>query len=326
MFDITGVISFSNLVFICSILLIVGGFIWMFGLYFALIIILIPPLIIEFALYGGLTFAIYKIPAIFSPNTAFIWGLLFASGLSATTLLTGLRTNKGNLQLFNFVNMLIHAFTGVYLKSSLICSVSVMFFMSLIGFHMGFGQGFFVIGYTDKKSIPSGTVASGIVTIVGSLLKILLENELNTLHTISHTTSLTIHPFMQYAILFVPGMIWLGPFVFFLSLLITSSKLYCSRNYAFYVNYNLINIVLSVSAVLLGNLYGIQQLTGFSGTFFALYLTQKYIELMPNKTEIWALTSIILGAFLYIVNMHYRSEFEKYGLSEYFNLYPPVPN
>jgi len=317
MFDITTLITTSNLFLILAILLIVGGCILLFGVHIKSILLVVPSVVIEFVLYVGLGFAVYVTPKVFSQDIYYIWGLLFAMGLSATTCLTGYRMKGGNMQLFYFVNMLIHAIAGMYLQSSLVCSVAVSFFMSLIGFHMGFGQGYVVLGYTEKKYVASATMASGIVTFMGSLLRVSLENSIASATPIS--------PLMQYAQLFVPGMIWLGPSVFFLSMLISSSKLYCNNN-ELYASNNMLNILLSASAVVLGNLYGIPQLSGFSGTFFALFLAEKYVELVPNRVEVWAITSILVGTILYAFNVYFRAEFEKYGLYEYFHLVPPFPN
>lgn len=324
MFDITGLITFSNLIFVFSTVMIVGGCIWLFGLYFAKIIRVIPPFLIEVILYNSLIFAIYLSPKLFSSDTAFAWGLLFALGMSATTLLTAHRIKKENSQIYNFyvINMLIHAVVGIYLQSFLICSISVAFFMMFIGFHMGFGQGYIVLGYTDKNVIASATVTSGIVTIFGSVLRIMLDNS----NSNSISTSPSLSYFMHYTQYFVPGMIWLGPYVFFLSMLITSSKYYCTYyNSAMYAINNILNISLSVVAIFLGNVYNIPQLSGFGGTFFTLYFTQKYIEVMPNRKEVWAASSILIGILLYLVNVYFRAEIETHGLQEYFHLFPPIP-
>jgi predicted transglutaminase-like protease len=152
----------------------------------------------------------------------------------------------------------------------------------------------------------------------------MLDNSIST-STLSSTLSLS--QFMHYAQYFVPGMIWLGPYVFFLSMLITSSRLYCIYydNSAMYAINNILNISLSVVAIFLGNVYNIPQLSGFSGTFFTLYFTQKYIEVMPNRKEVWAASSILIGILLYLVNVYFRAEIETHGLQEYFHLFPPIP-
>ena len=314
MMDITGLLSFSNFIFVISVLMICGGLMWLFGIYVLQIIAYMPFEVIELAMYGVLSYLIYITPTFFGPNLGYMWGFMFELGLTGATLITGLRTKSGNTQLFNFTNMLNYAIIGIYLKSSLISAMSVLFLMAFIGFNIGMGSGFVMFGYKQRDIVPSATLASGIVTAIGTYLQ---------LELISHLETGTKLPFFLHnAQLFVPGMLWFPPFVFFLSLLIVSSRLYDLEHNAYIIN-NIMTIVLSLAAVLLGNLYNITQLTGFSGTFFTLYLAEKYFEVMPNKREYFAWTTFIFGTLLYIVNMHYRSEFETYGLHAYFNIVPP---
>lgn len=311
MFDITGLLSFSNFLFVISVLMIIAACMWLFRIYLLQILLLMSLEVIELILYGSFGYAIYKTPDVFGSEQGYIWGFCFAAGLTATTLITGLRTKSGNVDLFNFGNMMIHAIVSVYLKSSLIAATSVMFLMCFIGFSIGMGPGFVAFGYKDKDVISSATLASGIVTAIGTFLHIKLTEHLEN--------GIPFTPFLRYAQLFTPGMVWFPPFVFFLSLLIVSSKYYSQH---VYVNNNIIAIGLYLVAVLLGNLYNISQITGFSGTFFVLYLCQKYFEIMPNKKEWWAWTLLIIGITLYVVNMYYRTTFEEYGLHAYFNLVP----
>lgn len=139
--NILGLITFSNIIFVLSILMIVAASIWLFGIYFVAIIAILPVQTIELILYLGLGYSAYSSHVWFGPELGYIWALLFGAGLSATTLLTGVRSKSGNAFLFNFVNMMIHGLIGIHVGSTLICSVSVMFFMSLIGFQFGFGPG-----------------------------------------------------------------------------------------------------------------------------------------------------------------------------------------
>jgi len=319
MLDITGVLTFSNFLLVISIVLMFSAFVWLFGIYFATIVLLMPAEMIEVVLYSGLSYALYKTQEFFGSELGYIWGLFFALGLTTTTIITGIRTKGDNIQLFNFANMVIHAVAGIYLKSSLISAVSILFLMGLIGFQIGIGPGFVTVGYKEKDVIATATVVSGIITLIGTYFSIELAS------------SISLSPFLNNVKLFLPGMLWFGPFVFFLSMLIVSSSSYCgvrynhkSENYNTYVNNNIMTIVLSLSAVLCGNLYGISQLSGYSGTFFVLYIFQKYFEVMPNNKETWAWTTLFLGALLYMINVYYRTEIEMYGIHQYFNILPPI--
>lgn len=290
---LAGLLTFSNFTFVISIMMIVSTVVWLFGLYFIQIIATMPLQLIEIALYGFLSLGIHQAPVLFG-NLAYIWGLLFAFGLTATTVLTGARTKTGNITLLDFVNMLIHGFVGVYLESKMICFVSVMFLMSLIGFNER---------HEEKNIAPSATFASAIVTFLGCYFKL--------------------HP-IETLDLFVPGMLWLGPFVFYISLLIMSSLYYHNKFSPAYTNMNIITILCGVSAVYFGNVLDISQLYGFGGTFFTIFLLEKYCEIMPNNSIVWAWSTLFFGGLLYMFNVHMRLEFEKNGLDKYFHVFPFV--
>jgi len=322
MFDITGLITFSNFVSIIAIMMIVGAIVWLFGAYFVRIIAHIPLGTLELVLYTGLSYAIYKTPSFFSEDTNYLWGLFFALGLTSTTMITGLRNDSKNISLLFLINMLIHAVVGIYLESSLVAAVSVIFLMDLIGFNIGVGLGFVLLGYSEQEYITSGTITSGLVTAIGAFLKIKTD-EMN--HIFAPVTLFTQNCELTRCHLFVPGMLWVGSFVFFVSLLIVSSSLYCnsikrstqkaiSRSVScaspffgppdnVYLINNIITIVFSLTAILLGNLFNISQLMGFSGTFFILYIFFKYCEVMPKNREVWAWTTLVIGIVLYIVNV-----------------------
>ena len=176
--DLLGLITFSNFIFVLSIAMIVCGAVWLFGIHFLSIVAILPVQVIELLLYGSLSFGIYRAPGFFG-DLAHVWALLFACGLTATTLLTGARSKSGNTFLFNLVNMAIHGVTGAYVGSTLICGVSVAFLMAILGFDFGFGQGFIAVGYNERDIVPSATFVSGIVTFMSCFFKV------NTAHTLT---------------------------------------------------------------------------------------------------------------------------------------------
>jgi hypothetical protein len=274
---------------------------WLFGIYFLIIINTIPQLFIEIIMYVGLSYLIVRSPDWFR-DMSHIWGLLFTLLLTLATILTSARLQLDTMHVFYFVNMMINGFAGVYLLSTLICGVAVMWFMSLIGFQMGFGMGYisFGYGYKNQDLIPSATIIAGIVTLAGCYLK-------------------NVNPISKLK-LFVPGMLWLGPFVFFVSLLILSSRMYARSNQ--YIINNIITIICGLGALLYGNLYNVPQLIGYSGTFVSIFLLEKYCEIVPYNSTAHAWSALCLGIILYVVNMYYRVEIEKYGIYEYFHLLP----
>jgi hypothetical protein len=313
--NIWGLITFTNILLVLAVCMIVGSIIFLFGHYIVNIIKFMPLQFIEIILYFGLSLLICKSPELFGSELAFIWGFLFAFCLTGTTLITGVRSQIGDLHWFNFVNTIIHGIVGTYLKSTLICATSVMFFMFLIGFQFRFGQGYLSFGFGKKDVIPTAALTSGITTCMGIIVKINISS--------THLTPGSIY-LMEKAKYFIPGMLWFGPFVYFLSLLILSSELYSTKES--YVPNNMITIITSVFAVLIGNLYDIDQLTGISGTFFCIFILEKYFEIIPKHCVMIAWTMLFFGTIIYMYLVHFRMEIEKYGLEEYFHLVPTIYN
>lgn len=295
-FDLSGLLTFSNFISVLAVMMIVSSCVWLFGLHFLAILLVMPIQAIELILYTCLSFAAYNSPYWFSQGTAFLWAFLFAAGLSATTLLTGSRSKNGNVALFYFVNMMIHGAIGVHLESTFICGVSVMFLMSLIGFEFGFGPGYASVGYSygNREVITSATFASAVITFLGTFIRIHLDANAGQ----------TLTP-LRYAQHFVPGMLWFGPFVMYISILIISSKFYAKERK--YVTNNILAILIGLTSVLIGNLYNIPQLSGFCGTIFVIYLLEKYCEIMPNRSDVWAFTTLLIGIILFVGNMYFRS-------------------
>jgi hypothetical protein len=316
-----GLISFSDFMFIISIGMIACALIWLFGIHFIFILSFAWSIeTIEFVFYPFLTMCVYFTPAWFNKDLWHIWGLLFVCGLHALTILTGYKTRSGNISLYYFVNMVIHGIVGIYLESTFICGMSILFLMSLIGFKFGFGRGYFEVGYSssDTNIIPSATFAAGLVTLGGVIVRVMIN---------SNDQLLVTNNLFRNALLFAPGALWIGPFVFYVSLLIISSYFYDTDKK--YVTNNVIAFMLYVFSVFIGSTFNINQLSGFSGTFFVLFLLEKYIDLMPNRSEVWAWSILLSGIALYVLNMHFRQKFAEYGFEQYFHILPltyNVPN
>jgi hypothetical protein len=303
-----------------SIIMIVFSLVWLFRFYFGTIIRIITSKFsgqtLEIIIYVLLSYVIYSTPNWFHPETTHIWALIFAFGLTLMTIWTALTCAFGNAQLFLFLNMLIHGFTAIHVNSILIACTSVLFLMVLLDFQHSFdsynGYRLFfrscVITDSHKNEllIPSAMLTSGITTLLGIIFQI---------------NFLTVN---KVFVLFVPGLLWFGPLIFFVSLLIISSKNYSDNacQYREYIIYNVLTLMLSASFIFIGIIYDIPQLLGICGTFYSMYLLKKYLELMPRIFEYMAWITLILGISLYTANIYYLPEIKIY--SKYFHLIPPT--
>lgn len=312
--NLFGLITFSNVILILSILMIFFSLIWLFGIYFVVIVNSIPLVVIEVLMYIGFSYGIYMCPQI-SHELGYIWGLCFTSCLTVASIITFQRVNSTNLSLLVSLNIILYSITGIYIQSTLICAVSVMLFMYLIGLQNIFSTSYIInhvlLGHNDQNIIPRIALSSGITTIIGCICRIFSAN-----------IPVSSNKLLQTINLFVPGMLWFGPFLFLISLLITSSSFYSAKSS--YMNYNLLTIFSAIFALLIGNLYNIHQLSGISGTIFVLYLLEKYIEIMPQNVNVLAWSTLAIGITLYTINIFYRSEIEKYGLYQYFHFVHPL--
>ena len=284
-----GLLSFSNCAFVLSIWMMACGTVWLLGLYDVFEKVRIE--MVEIALYVGCVGLILRAPKWFG-DLAHWWGALATLGLTGATILTLMRLGKmeeKDVDTFNLVNMTIYGLVGWHLRSTLICSGAVLFLMLWLEFKMVFGPGFILVGYDDAHRVASATLVSGLVTVGGSILKLKFETNL-----------------------FAPGMLWFGSFVFFLSLLIVSSSMYCSfweHNYSFH---NWVALISYGLALFGGNYCDISQIRGFGGTFAVLWLLEKYFEFMPATVKAWAWATFFLGLIGFGINMYGRVTFGKY--------------
>jgi hypothetical protein len=88
----------------------------------------------------------------------------------------------------------------------------------------------------------------------------------------------------------------MGPFVYFLGILILASKWYFED-----LRYLLMQVICVASGVLalwLGSVYGMPMLLGIGGTLFYLYIIEKYYEI-PWECTGWAWSLLGLAGILY---------------------------
>jgi len=229
----------------------------------------------ELILYFVFSLCIYLSPILFT-NTAYIWSLIFGLCIFATTLLTFSRHNFINSNnctildkkiddkiLFVFgANTILFAINGYYNKSPFISSFSVIFFIFLIGFSIGY----ILIDYNYEIIIPSTSIASGIILIYGIILFI-CNYYFNIL--------------LEIEKLLLPGMLLISLIVYFTSILLMSSKYYANNldNIKLYVYINILNIISILFSIYIGNIFNIKQLTDSYSYITCIFLLLKFIDL-----------------------------------------------
>lgn len=155
-----------------------------------------------------------------------------------------------------------------------------------VGFHAGMIPGVVFLGFRDKIVIPRATVAAG------ALLAVHVG-----LHCFGRSPA-WLEPFRG-------GLGFLGAFVYLLGLLIMSSRHYACRGWpseSRRMRYTIIQVVTigsGIAAIYLGSVYRVESLLGVGGTFFYLYLLEKYFEL-PWRGIGWAWALLGAGGLLYV--------------------------
>ncbi len=173
------------------------------------------------------------------------------------------------------------ASTAIVYQSQLIGFFTIAIILSWLGFGMAISSLEYSFGFKNRKTIFTGTV--------GALILLLIY--------IGITIFQIQVPYYSY---FENGIKYLGSFVFYIGLLISSSKL-VSKYYKY--NYRLLqlaSIVAGIAALYLGSIYNMAELRGFGGTFFVLYLIEKQLEFTWQKKRIaWLL--LLLGITLFAI-------------------------
>jgi len=300
----------------------------------------IPILLIESVLYAVCGTLIYLAPS-FTNHFSHIVSMppaIFVSALMAYDVTRIFKSNRnrcrsyGRGTLYSSIifglNVILFGGLAVYLDSLSMGYVCIACLMGLIGFNVGFGPGVIAVGYRNKDVIPSATFASLCVLLIGTYFKVakpIIMWQYTTLE--GYPGALFLDCFIQT--LFVPPMLWFGSFVYFISLLIVSSRYYAetfdqSRAKKIYVQMQLVAIASGLAAIYFGIFYEIPQLYGIAGTVVSFYFIEKAYELSSKGMGIYL---VFIGSLAVILlNTYIRSLLIEYGYDQmfqtYFHFYP----
>ncbi|CAF0924232.1 unnamed protein product [Rotaria sp. Silwood1] len=138
-------------------------------------------------------------------------------------------------------------------------------------------------GFKNDKFIPSGTLSSFFLIMIGSLLHFTRVNFLT--------------------IPFTRPLLFIGTSVYFIGLLILSSRLYYKvhRNQDLFYLLQIITFLSGLASTLFGPMFDISFLLGIGGTMFVLWFLVKYLEIANWETMSSGITSLFgLGILLYV--------------------------
>lgn len=171
--------------------------------------------------------------------------------------------------------------------------IAIMALQSFFGFSLVTLPRVIYIGWLENKQVPRSTLSSFILLVFYIAIRLSGEHS------------------PEYLKLFESGGLFMGAFVFYLGLLVMSNKWYHMQNQAAagpartrtfsrgsYLVMQAITVVSGLLAFYIGNIFHFGSLLGIGGTFFTLYLLEKYYEI-PWKGVGWAWSLLGVAAFMY---------------------------
>lgn len=169
--------------------------------------------------------------------------------------------------------------------------VTAIALMSALGFSVITLPGCYVIGFDDRDGKDKAVLARA--TSAGFLLILVF----GLLRVLGSTTSA--------AHLFESGALWMGSFVGYLGLLIASSRWYDGHKN--YILKQVVVLMAGVGALFFGSVFGISELQKIGGTFFVLWMVEKFLEI-PAKSLVGHCTvGLVTCGWVYIIALFIKA-------------------
>ena len=206
-------------------------------------------------------------------------GLVGTLGFAGSLMFTAWVHKLASKPMRYFGVVMLYAGIAAFLyQSTLIGYVAVLAFLAMGGFAASMGGLCYAIGFKDEAAVPRGT-ASAFALLAG--------------YVVFRAVGMP----DAYLSVFAPGAYFLGSFVFFLGLLILSSKFYRSS----YFSWNLIMLVAALVGIWLGGVLGIPDLSKMAGSFLVLWVLEKWFEIPAGSVLGYSFLTVIgcgIGYFI----------------------------
>ncbi|TAE19049.1 MAG: hypothetical protein EAZ95_02835 [Bacteroidetes bacterium] len=295
---IKGFFSFVNIMTILSAVLLVVALGGLVQMYLLDILQRIPLFVYEILIYlvcFGTIYSSFWVHYDIRVYVALLGCLGFVGALAFTGSIHKIFESMGEnttnrVHLLNFYHVLVLLLWGslAYLfPSTLLGFMSVAVLYSLLGFSIFFYPSVIVVGFKNEDAVTTNLL-TGFILLVAYI----------TLH-IQGLLGL------PYFAPFACGIAFISCFAYYIALLISSNYSYVGKYNNTYFVMQAITIASGVLALYIGNTENIPLLRGIGGTFFVLYLLEKYYELPWDKIGwIWSLLG--LAGILYATSLVVR--------------------
>ncbi len=211
-----------------------------------------------------------------------IGALLFGAVLLAAGAARGAKARPDVVSVILFA---VWATVALWSHDQVVGFAAVLALMGTLGFTAGVIPFGYVIGFTGEDAVPRATVAALAVTVAAVAWRASGASPSNP---------------------FLPGALWVGPFVAGLGLLIAASRHYHSASP--WLLRQAAPLALGLAALLLGNEWGIHTLSGIGGAFFVLYLVEKAtdvpVESQTQAALLGLLTCCVVGSGVWWAEAH----------------------
>lgn len=277
-----GFFTFRNILLVTAACVFTVAVLWLCGIYLLAILMAIPLEVYELLCYGACAWAIFAGTQVSEAyKLAFVLpGCLGLMGCLAFTHSKHLPQVEPSGTVYSALLCFIWGAVAAFYGSEVIGFMSVAALLSSLGFMAGIFPGVIFVGFEDEDVVLQGTIASFGVLAVHIIL------------TAMNVTVEWLEPFR-------PGMEFLGTFGYFLGLIIMASKYYWGRDdYGAYFLTQIAAIISGVAALYLGSVLGMGMLLGVGGTWFYIFVLEKYYEI-PWKDSGWAWSLLGLSGILY---------------------------
>ena len=268
------VINFSQVLRWLAIVVVIIAAVSLFGIYFFSLVRLIPAEAWEAILFLVAVTMLYGTP---NPWVRFPGALLFGATLILTRYLH-FRESRSDWLHGGFAALCAVVWGGATaLHGSVeLGFLTAMAIVTVLGFTVLVDPLCIGVGFRDEKRyLARGTFGALGLLVAG----ILLDRS-----SISQLAA------------FSPGLIGVGAFVYFIGLVIMSSK-WVATSWSYPVM-QIVALGSGFAALFLGPVLNLPWLAGVGGTLFCVYLLEKYIEIPWNKIG-YAWGTLVFGGLLY---------------------------
>jgi hypothetical protein len=310
MIDFLGIFTLVNLIWLASVVLVVGATSWIFLLHLLPLIIGMPIELLELSLYGVDALLLYgaheyavDTPHALAPVFLALTACMAMPCLYALTLSRHFKKTDNAWLAFQVGSWLFSAVwsaVALWFDSQLIGFLAVVALFVALGFIFIPLPFVYLIGFGKRDMIPR---SMGVAFCFLSAYIYLAFND-------------AMWSSSAVPRVFRPGITGMGTFVFFLGGIIVSSRYYHGNDVdvAHYIWVNLFVCACGMCCVALGSMVPeLYLLKSVGGTFFVLFLLEKYIEI-PWRNAGWVWAALLLGVLLYGISW-WASENPEYLLS-----------